>query len=212
MRLVYETTGYEVKIGDTGETRNGEAFEITGITQPHNEHGHGGRVHTTIGSFYASVVGAKWQADDAPVQAEPRGVVNYGHGLQYVGRESYAEAAARATPAAANTAPPNQAPLQLLSFRPQMLDVIYIDAWADVLGGWSWNSWHKVGEISRDEFQAACDAKHSNRSRKLLAIMRRVSNLGHEGAATIEDDGYNVVAVARHSGMPLYAIVYGPAY
>lgn len=49
-------------------------------------------------------------------------------------------------------------------------------------------------------------------ARKLLKLFRDRTGLAGWGQVAIEDDGYNVVVVERHTRKPLYAIEYGPEY
>lgn len=58
--LVDPKTGAEVRLGTWVETSRGTVTFVTGVTEPRNEFGHGGRVHTPHGSFFASVVGLEW--------------------------------------------------------------------------------------------------------------------------------------------------------
>ena len=45
-----------------------------------------------------------------------------------------------------------------------------------------------------------------------LQLFRDRTGLAGWGQVAIEDDGYNVVVVERHTREPLYAIEYGPEY
>ena len=88
------------------------------------------------------------------------------------------------------------------------MKVLSIDAWAESEGGWNWNQWYHVGDISKEEFEALKTDKaiavwfHEN-GYTATADMRRI---------TIDDDQYNVVVCEKKGGMPLFAIEYGPEY
>jgi hypothetical protein len=64
MRLVYEKTNKEVRVGDTVTLRDGEEVMIGRIEKPHKPSSTG-KVYVTFNnastqSYYPSVVGAKW--------------------------------------------------------------------------------------------------------------------------------------------------------
>lgn len=81
--------------------------------------------------------------------------------------------------------------------------VLSVDAWRSKHGGWEWNNWFKVGTLPRE----ACDYS----PRKLLGLLRKDGYLtpGSAGKLALEDDGYNVVIVAKGTREPLYALEYG---
>jgi hypothetical protein len=80
--------------------------------------------------------------------------------------------------------------------------ILSIDAWRDA-GGWYWNAWYKVGECPL----STCDLK----PRALLRYMRDAEFLGDgsKGRVSIEDDGHNVVILAKGTREPLFALEYG---
>ncbi len=86
-------------------------------------------------------------------------------------------------------------------------NVLYVDAWSDGMGGWTWNEWHKVGTVAADVVDSF---GYPVNARKALKWFR---DAGHTSAASagklcIEDDGYNI-CVCRRDGSPLFAIEYG---
>ena len=85
--------------------------------------------------------------------------------------------------------------------------VLSVDAWREAEGSWGWNNWHHVANVTKAEFEACGDS-----ARKLLKLFRDRTGLAGWGQVAIEDDGYNVVVVERHTREPLYAIEYGPEY
>jgi len=69
MRLIYETTGKPVNVGDIAHTFRGEAVIITGWQEPRHE-GSTGRIYTQStdesrwqNAWYPSVCGMKWVGD-----------------------------------------------------------------------------------------------------------------------------------------------------
>lgn len=83
--------------------------------------------------------------------------------------------------------------------------ILSIDAWRDG-GGWTWNNWHAIGTIERAEFERIAD-----HPRALLRYFREHGFLSDasKGRAAIDDDGYNVVIVARGTLEPIFAVEYG---
>ena len=81
--------------------------------------------------------------------------------------------------------------------------VLSIDAWRDPEGGWTWNAWYDTGVVYD------LDENESNRS--ILKNLREYGLLSKEskGKVAIEDDGYNIVVMAKGTREPLYAIEYG---
>lgn len=77
--------------------------------------------------------------------------------------------------------------------------LLSIDAWREA-GGWTWNNWHKVGTVP----VSVCDLA----PRAMLRRLREVIDIP-AGTVAVEDDGYNVVIVARGTGEPLCAVAYG---
>ena len=83
------------------------------------------------------------------------------------------------------------------------MKVLSIDAWRDG-DGWFWNNWFHVGDIDAEEINldSARDVLRQMRERGYMAE-------GSQGLAAIDDDGYNVVIIARGTREPLFAIEYG---
>lgn len=81
--------------------------------------------------------------------------------------------------------------------------VLRIDAWRDADGGWSWNQWWNVGSVDA----SVVDMK----PRAMLRAMREAGFLSADscGRIAIDDDGYNIVILARSTLEPLFAIEYG---
>lgn len=82
------------------------------------------------------------------------------------------------------------------------MQLLSIDAIREADGGWSWNQWFKAGDVPQE---------HTTTPRKLLTFLRRGGWLRSSttGKLAVEDDGYNLVVVSRHTAEPLYAVVYG---
>lgn len=64
MRLVYEKSGIEVKVGDSVTLRNGEKVTVTDIQKPHKP-ASTGRVYVSYDgknstSYFPGVIDAKW--------------------------------------------------------------------------------------------------------------------------------------------------------
>jgi len=88
------------------------------------------------------------------------------------------------------------------------MKVLSIDAWSEPEGGWNWNQWFHVGDISKEEFETLKTEKEyrlwfKRNGYTVTASKRKVS---------IEDDQYNVCLCDAKDGRPLYAIEYGPEY
>lgn len=64
MRLVYEATGKEVKVGDKATLKDGEQVTVTYFVKPHSPASSGKvTVRTEDGGnreYYVSIIGAKW--------------------------------------------------------------------------------------------------------------------------------------------------------
>jgi hypothetical protein len=82
------------------------------------------------------------------------------------------------------------------------MKLLSIDAWRDG-SGWSWNNWFHVADVPNHWASLT--------PRALLHRMREAGHLcnGSQGRIAIEDDGYNVVFLARGTREPLLAIEYG---
>lgn len=80
--------------------------------------------------------------------------------------------------------------------------LLSIDAWRDA-DGWQWNNWHKVARVPV--------SLAGMKPRALLSWLRSFGYLGSrsQGRIAVEDDGYNVVILARGTREPLLAIAYG---
>jgi len=87
------------------------------------------------------------------------------------------------------------------------MKILSIDAWREQ-GGWQWNNWFKVGEISKEDFEKL------DNNRKILKYFRDEGYLsdGSKGKVAVEDDQYNIVVLKKSTREPLYAIEYGPEY
>lgn len=81
--------------------------------------------------------------------------------------------------------------------------LLFVDAWRDGSGGWTWNNWHARGFVPL----AWCDLT----PRALFARLRgsQVCADIPPGACAVEDDGYNIVILKRGTREPVYAIAYG---
>lgn len=84
-----------------------------------------------------------------------------------------------------------------------MVPVLSIDAWRDCGGGWTWNSWYRIGFAPL----AWADLKPR-------AMLRRMRDAGiitasSAGRVAVDDDGYNVVVVERGTREPVIALAYG---
>lgn len=80
--------------------------------------------------------------------------------------------------------------------------VLSVDALHDG-NGWSWNSWHNVGEYPLTLLDES--------PRKIIKWFRDNGFLADasRGRVAIEDDQYNLVVVDRSNGQPLFALEYG---
>lgn len=87
-----------------------------------------------------------------------------------------------------------------------MLNVLSVDAWRDG-SSWTWNSWRKVGSISKSDFESL------NGNRAILKWFRDngFTTESSKGRACIDDDGHNIVVCDRSNGEPCFAIEYGSA-
>jgi hypothetical protein len=87
------------------------------------------------------------------------------------------------------------------------MKILSIDAWKTP-DGWTWNNWHKVGEIDKEKFESLVT------TRQILAWMREEGYLSDhsKGRVSINDDQYNLVIVGKNTLEPLFAIEYGPEY
>jgi hypothetical protein len=84
------------------------------------------------------------------------------------------------------------------------VSLLSIEAWRDG-PSWVWNSWRRL------DYVPAAYAELTPRA--LLKVLRDRGTLARASAGklAVEDDGYNVVIVARGTREPLYAIAYGEA-
>lgn len=85
---------------------------------------------------------------------------------------------------------------------PKQCNLLSVEAWNGP-DGWQWNNWHKVARVPV--------ALADKTPRALLHWLRSFGYLtsGSAGRLAVEDDGYNVVILARGTREPLYAIAYG---
>jgi hypothetical protein len=83
--------------------------------------------------------------------------------------------------------------------------VLFIDAWRDSDGGWVWNQWFKLQKIE-------LVPQDLDNVRKLLNVLRKAELLSPKsrGKLAVEDDGYNMVIMRRHTREPILAVEYGP--
>jgi hypothetical protein len=95
------------------------------------------------------------------------------------------------------------------------INILSIDAWRTP-EGWDWNSWRKVGTISREKFDGFSFSNGKiiskrTETRNILKFMRESDYLATSSAGNVavEDDQYNMVIVARGTREPLFAIEYG---
>lgn len=81
--------------------------------------------------------------------------------------------------------------------------LLSVDAWREADRTWTWNSWLSRGFVPL----AWCDLPR----RALLAKLRERGDIppASRFRVAVEDDGYNVVIVARGTREPLIAIEYG---
>lgn len=84
------------------------------------------------------------------------------------------------------------------------VNILSIEAWRTP-DGWQWNNWFNVGTIDTADIP--------EKPRAILRYMREAGYLtpASAGEVAIEDDGYNVVIVAKGTREPLLAIAYGEA-
>lgn len=80
--------------------------------------------------------------------------------------------------------------------------LLSIDAWRE-REGWTWNNWHRLAYVP----VTVADMP----PRALLAWLRQSGYLSARsaGRVAVEDDGYNVVILARGTREPLFAVAYG---
>lgn len=82
-----------------------------------------------------------------------------------------------------------------------MVPMLSIDAWR-YPDGWQWNAWYRIGEVPL----AWCDLP----ARELFVRLREHAPAWPKpGRCTIEDDGHNIVILARGTREPLFALAYG---
>ena len=89
------------------------------------------------------------------------------------------------------------------------MQILSIDAWAgDFKGMWDWNSWQKVGTITKEDFEKLTS------NRKVLIWARAEGYLSEKskGKCSVFDDGYNLVIINNTTREPLYALAYGEDY
>ena len=86
--------------------------------------------------------------------------------------------------------------------------VLSIDAWAECEGGWTWNNWWSIGEISKEEFEGL----KTDNDYRLWFKRNGFTTTASKRKVNIDDDQYNVCLCDAKNGRPLYAIEYGPEY
>ena len=89
---------------------------------------------------------------------------------------------------------------------PEPIAVLSIDAWRDCGGGWSWNAWYRTS--------VTLPAGVANLSpRRFLRLLRTEGLLSARsaGKVALDDDGYNLTVINRHTREPLFALAYGDA-
>ena len=86
-----------------------------------------------------------------------------------------------------------------------VVSLLSIDAWRESGGGWTWNNWYCIAQVPL----TVADMK----PRALLQYLRERGTLSQysRGRVAVEDDGYNIVILAKGTREPLYAIAYGEA-
>ena len=88
------------------------------------------------------------------------------------------------------------------------MKVLSIDAWWDGEGGYTWNNWWKVGEISKEEFESL----KTEKDYRLWFKRNGYTTTANKRKVSIDDDQYNIVLSDAKTGRPLYAIEYGNEY
>jgi len=88
------------------------------------------------------------------------------------------------------------------------MKILSIDAWAEPEGGWNWNQWYHVGDISNEEFESL----KTDKDFRLWFKRAGYTTTANKRKVGIEDDQYNICLCDRSDGRPLYAIEYGPEY
>ena len=85
------------------------------------------------------------------------------------------------------------------------MKILSIDAWASPNGGWDWNEWFHVGDITKEEFE---ELKTNRQYIKWFRDNEYITK-DSAGKVGIYDDQYNIVLIQRKDGLPLFAIEYG---
>jgi hypothetical protein len=88
------------------------------------------------------------------------------------------------------------------------MKILSIDAWGNKATGYEWNNWFHVGDISKEEFEQLDTHK------KIATWMKDngYTTTDDMRTITIEDDQHNIVLCEKYTGMPVFAIEYGPEY
>lgn len=82
--------------------------------------------------------------------------------------------------------------------------ILNIDAWRDRENSWFWNNWFQVAEC--------VELPDNVTNRQLLKLARDEFGLLSEtskGKVAVNDDGHNIVILAKGTRQPLYAFEYG---
>ena len=88
------------------------------------------------------------------------------------------------------------------------MKVLSIDAWGNKENGYEWNQWYNVGDIAKEEFEKL----DTDKKIATWFFENGYTTNADMRSITIEDDQYNIVICEKKSGMPLFAIEYGPEY
>lgn len=89
------------------------------------------------------------------------------------------------------------------------MKILSVDAWAEPEGGWTWNAWYTIGEISKKELETT---SQTDKNLRLLFKRLGYTTTADKRKVAICDDQYNIVLCDAKDGRPLYAIEYGPEY
>ena len=82
----------------------------------------------------------------------------------------------------------------------QTFKVLSIDAWGNQDDGYDWNNWSNVGNVT-------IDLNADNLT--ILQTMEKEGYITNANLGDIDDDGYNLVIIHKHTQEPIFAIEYG---
>ena len=88
------------------------------------------------------------------------------------------------------------------------MKVLSIDAWGNKEGGYEWNNWFTVGEISKEEFEKL----KTDKDFRLWFKRNGYTTNAIARQSFVDDDLYNIVIGYKKTGRPLFAIEYGKEY